>query len=87
MLAKGHADIWNRYAQGMTLALGPGEDRPKYHSELHRYAGVPQTLSTFQLVLGDVHDQVRACEKSVYLDGALAMFDGLKLAENIRVLR
>lgn len=70
----------------MTLALRPGDDRLEYHNELHRYAGVVQTLGTFQLVLGDVQDQVCAGKKGVYLDGALALLDGLKLAQNIGVL-
>lgn len=70
----------------MTLALGPGEDRLEYHDELHHYAGVVETLGTFQLVLGDVQDQVRAGKEGVGLDGALALLDGLKLAQNIGVL-
>ena len=56
MLAQGHAQIRPDSARGLTLALGPGEDRLEYHNELHRYTGVVQTLGTFQLVLGDVQD-------------------------------
>lgn len=70
----------------MTLALRPGEDCLKYHNKLHRHAGVIQAVATFQLVLGDVQDQVRAGKKGVYLDRALALLDGLKLAQNIDVL-
>ena len=70
----------------MTLALGPGEDCLEYHNELHRYAGVIQTLGAFQLILSDVKDQVRAGKKGVYLDRLLALLDGLKLAQNIGIL-
>lgn len=71
---------------GMTLTLGPGEDCLKYHNELHRYARVVQTLGTFQLVLGDVQHQVHAGKKGVCLDGALALLNGLKLAQSVGVL-
>ena len=70
----------------MTLVLGPGEDRSEDHNELHCYAGVVQTLDAFQLLLGHVQDQVRAGKKGVYLDWALTVFDGLKLAQDIGVV-
>ena len=70
----------------MTLALGPGEQCLKYHDELHRHVRVVQTVDTFQLVLGDVQDQIRAAKKGVYLDWALAFLDGLQLAQNVGIL-
>lgn len=86
MLAQGHAKIRTRSAWGITLTLRPGENHLEDHKELHRYAGVVETLDAFQLVLGDVQDQVCAGEKGVNLDGALALLDGLKLAQNICIL-
>lgn len=65
--------------------MEPGEDRLEYHTELYYYVGVVQTFGTFKLVLGDVQDKVHAGKKGVYLDGALALLDGLKLAQNIGV--
>ena len=70
----------------MTLILGPGKDRLEYHYKLHRYAGVVQTFDAFDLVLGDVQDQGRTGKEGVHMDWALALFDGLKLAKDIRVL-
>lgn len=86
MLAHGHAEVRSRNARIITLALGPGEQFLKYHNELHRYVRVVQTVVTFQLVLGDVQDQVRAAKEGVYPDWALAFLDGLKLAQNIGIL-
>ena len=43
-------------------------------------------MSTAELVLGVFHDQARTGKKSVHLDGTLALFDGLKLAQDIGVL-
>lgn len=80
MLAQCHAEIRTRGAQGLTLALRPGENHLEYHNKLHRYTGVVQTSGTFQLVLGDVQDQVRAGKKGVYLHRPLALLNGLKLA-------
>ena len=68
------------------MTLRPAADRLKYHNELHRYAGVIHTLGTSHLVPRDVQDQVRTGEKGVYLDGTLAPFDVLQLAQNIGVL-
>ena len=42
-------------------------------------------MSTSQLILGGVQDQVCAGKKGVYLDRALALLDGLKAAQNIGV--
>lgn len=49
----------------MELVFGPGEDRLKYHDELHCYAEVVLTLSTCQLVLGGIQDQVRTGKEGV----------------------
>ena len=70
----------------MTLSLRPAEDGLEYRNELHRDAGIIHTLGTLHLAARDVQDQVRTGEKGVNLDGMLALFDVLKLAQNIGVI-
>ena len=86
VLAQGHANPWTKGTRGIALSLGPGKYSLEYHDELHRHAGIVEALGTLQLVLGGVQDEICAGKKSVHLYGMLALFDNLKLTENIGVL-